>query len=377
MLKKKKELFDFLFPAAILLAATILFWIFPLDVKLQSFFFSSDNGWYLSNSAPWYFLYHYSNVPALILSVGSLILLGISFWKESLIRYRKIFLFFVLVMAIGPGLIINTILKDNWGRPRPRNIVEFNGNYKYEKPLGIDASSKGKSFPCGHASMGFYLLTPFFLLRKKKIKAAYIFLFLGLITGFAIGIARMVQGGHFASDVIWAGSLVYLTAAGIFYLLKLNEDIFFKTDKQTSSRKKATLILIIGLAVIALIMLLMLATPYSYKKEIDLSNSENLNEIVLITYRADVIFQHAESTKIEIEATGHGFPWSKLKTRIKEAENGILMKQRESGYFSEIDQQITIYTSDSIDVDFVIDIEQGNLIIPDSLQLDRSRILKR
>jgi len=36
-----------------------------------------------------------------------------------------------------------------------------------------------------------------------------------------MGLGRMIQGGHFASDVIWAGGLIYLIGLILYYLLGL------------------------------------------------------------------------------------------------------------------------------------------------------------
>ena len=36
-------------------------------------------------------------------------------------------LFLIATLALGPGLVTNVILKDNWGRPRPPEVTQFNG----------------------------------------------------------------------------------------------------------------------------------------------------------------------------------------------------------------------------------------------------------
>ncbi|MCF6187602.1 MAG: phosphatase PAP2 family protein, partial [Desulfobulbaceae bacterium] len=74
------------------------------------------------------------------------------------------------------------------------------------------------SFPSGHASIAFYTLGPWFILREKRRKAAAVFLFFGIGFGAAVGLARMLQGGHFLSDVLWAGGIVYLVG-GILALI--------------------------------------------------------------------------------------------------------------------------------------------------------------
>jgi membrane-associated PAP2 superfamily phosphatase len=41
---------------------------------------------------------------------------------------------------------------------------------------------------------------------------------LGLAYGTVMGIGRMVQGGHFATDVLWAWGLTYLTGLILAYI---------------------------------------------------------------------------------------------------------------------------------------------------------------
>lgn len=374
---------DFVPVIFIMAFLTYLFRMFPLDLLIQKQFYRAETGWFLQNAFPWKLLYHHSNLPGLVLAVGSLILLGISFWKQSLLKFRKIFLYFVLIMAIAPGLIINLVLKDNWGRPRPRNIIEFNGIYQYEKPLEIDKSSSGKSFPCGHASMGFYLIAPYFILRKKKKMLSQVFLVTGLLLGGLIGLARIVQGGHYASDVIWAGGIVYLTSAGIYYLLNLDKKLFLNSQKKLPTKKKLTIVFIIIIAIMALILLLLLSTPYQYSKTINLNDYDNPKTLNLSFRRAEIEFQSSDKNVIVLEATGHGFPWSKLKTKLKNDIDTLFVKQRESGYFTEVDQKIRINLSDSLIHSIILKLDEGNIVLSDftseveiKTQLKKGQIIK-
>ena len=54
-------------------------------------------------------------------------------------------------------------------------------------------------------------MAPAFFLYRRRNGWALAFLLLGLFAGCLIGMARMAAGGHFASDVIWAGGFVYFT----------------------------------------------------------------------------------------------------------------------------------------------------------------------
>ena len=171
---------------------------------------------------PWRFLYDYGTIPAIVLAAVSLLAFIGSFKIRKIVPYRKVCVFFVLLMLIGPGLVVNTIFKQHWGRPRPRHLEVFGGSKPFLYVWEKGTTGEGHSFPSGHASMGFFLLAPYFILRKRSKRWAILFLTVGLSAGLIMGLARMVQGGHFASDVIWSGGFVYLCGAGLSYLLRLN-----------------------------------------------------------------------------------------------------------------------------------------------------------
>jgi len=214
---------DLLIPLLLLALFTLLFRVTDLDLKLQDFFFVQGEGWVYGERNPWSFLYHYGTIPATVLAAGSFVVFVASFRLPRILPYRRKALFFVLLMIIGPGLVVNTIFKDHWGRPRPREIEVFSGHERFLPVWDKGVSGNGKSFPCGHASMGFYLFSPYFIFRRtSRIGWSVFFLNLGLGYGILMGISRMIQGGHFASDVIWSGGFVYLCAWGLCHLLRLD-----------------------------------------------------------------------------------------------------------------------------------------------------------
>ena len=97
------------------------------------------------------------------------------------------------------------------GTAAPYSTIPFGGDQKFLPVFQNGCSQDYASFPCGHASMGFYLMAPAFFLYRRRPRLAAAFLCLGLIAGFTIGMARIVEGSHFASDVIWSGGFVYFT----------------------------------------------------------------------------------------------------------------------------------------------------------------------
>ena len=93
--------------------------------------------------------------------------------------------------------------------------MQFRGERKFLPVLEWGHGQDEASFPSGHASMGFYLMAPAFVCYRRRPRLALGFLLLGLISGGIIGMARVVAGGHFPSDIVWAGGVVYFTALAL------------------------------------------------------------------------------------------------------------------------------------------------------------------
>jgi membrane-associated PAP2 superfamily phosphatase len=125
------------------------------------------------------------------------------------------------MLALGPGLLVNGILKPQWCRPRPCQTECFGGTQAFVGVWGMGSSQRSKSFPSGHASMGFFLMAPAFLLYRRRPRLAAGFVVLGLAAGLALGVTRVLQGAHFASDVVWAGGMVYLTGLSLLGVFRL------------------------------------------------------------------------------------------------------------------------------------------------------------
>jgi lipid A 4'-phosphatase len=129
---------------------------------------------------------------------------------------RRTALYLLLVMAIGPGILVNTVFKDHWGRARPSQIVEFGGAKQFTRAaLPSGECEKNCSFVSGHASVGFYFLALAFVWPRRRA----LWLALGTSFGLGIGLVRIMQGGHFFSDVIFCGIIVYLTARALHTLM--------------------------------------------------------------------------------------------------------------------------------------------------------------
>lgn len=215
--------FEFMVPLAVLLALTALFRATELDLQLSAYFYSPGEGWKYSSEEICSLVYDYGSWPGLALAIIAGITFLAGFLRRSLSIYRKQAMFFVLLLALGPGLIVNFILKDNAGRPRPREITVFGGTSQFLKPLDLGDAGNGQSFPSGHASMGFFLAAPYFVLRKTNSGWAPVWLIFGLAAGTGIGIVRMAQGAHFASDIVWSWGIVHLCAVTLSNSLNIEK----------------------------------------------------------------------------------------------------------------------------------------------------------
>jgi lipid A 4'-phosphatase len=192
------------------------------DLEIAKLFYSPKKGWFGGQEFPWYALYHYGNIPGIALAFGGLVVFLLSFFRKELWPYKKIGLFLVLFMILGPGLVVNTVFKNHWGRPRPADVINFGGTKPFHQAWEIGKAGQGQSFPSGHASVGFFLGAPFFILRKSRPKAAFSFLGLGTAFGVVMGAGRIIQGGHFLTDIIWSGLLIYLTGSALAYIFSFN-----------------------------------------------------------------------------------------------------------------------------------------------------------
>jgi lipid A 4'-phosphatase len=226
---KKNPILTILIPCLVLIIGTFAFRHTDLDITISKLFYIPEIGFFKKDSNPWIFLYHYGCFPGLLLALSGLFVFGIGLFSKKILPYRKIGLFLTLLMVIGPGLIVNSTFKNHWGRPRPREIANFGGEKTFLTVWEKGKTSEGRSFPSGHASAGYFLFAPFFFLSQIGKKGGSIFfLFLGLGYGTLMGIGRIAQGAHFASDVFWSAGFVYFTGVGLYHLLRFDKDIWWR-----------------------------------------------------------------------------------------------------------------------------------------------------
>lgn len=212
---------------AVAIVAAAVFTAFPdIDLWMSGLFYRPEGGFYLEDA--WWAVAIYDSIPIIAITVGVGSLL---FLIGNLVRKRQIgplsnrFLLFLLAaLAVGPGLVVNAGFKDNWGRARPRDVAEFSGEMHFTPALQpTDQCERNCSFVAGHPSVVFWLAALGFAAgaRKRRNRVFAAAAVLGLVAGFG----RIVQGGHFLSDVIFSGLAVFAVVWVLaMYVFKLDEE---------------------------------------------------------------------------------------------------------------------------------------------------------
>ncbi len=116
---------------------------------------------------------------------------------------------------IGVLIFVNLILKNLWGRARPNDILQLGGKETFSPWFEIsNACQTNCSFVSGDASVGFSIII-LYLITKKII-----FLYVSIVAGLVLGLIRIMAGGHFLSDIFFAGFLIVILNIILFVLYK-------------------------------------------------------------------------------------------------------------------------------------------------------------
>ena len=195
------------------LALTVLvFLLWPqLDVWVSTWFYDPVLQRFNPTHWPWVLAIH-EGFPVVeqVLFAFTLLAWGWSWWRPEPVSraWRRRCAAWMLLVILGIGVVVDWAFKDNVGRPRPEQIEAFAGHLPFVPVLQTSPHCDlNCSFVSGHAAGAFSLMAwsmwaPWSR-RKQWLRAS-----LGL--GLAIGLMRIAQGGHFLSDVLFAGWTIWL-----------------------------------------------------------------------------------------------------------------------------------------------------------------------
>jgi len=201
-------------------AISIIFYIRPLlDIEVMKFFYQEGVGFvHAHNSAVKYL---FRAVPILTIAYVVIIIAKTIYISiKDRTNFKKIFLHItvLLSLAVGSGVIVNLMLKDNFGRARPKQIKEFGALKEFSPVYQMsDQCIKNCSFSSGHAAAGFSFTTLAYLAPPALQLPIYFF---GIIFGLLVGFGRILQGGHFLSDVLTSAWIVLAVNYVLFSIYK-------------------------------------------------------------------------------------------------------------------------------------------------------------
>ena len=370
--------------AALSCATLILFIVTDLDIAAARWFYHPElpDPWPVAAEPLWYLFYR--SAPWI---TGSLAVVGTAALIAGLLRkearkFRIHGLFILLCVAIGPGLIVNGILKDHWGRARPRQIAEFGGRQQYTQPL-VPSGAHGKSFPCGHSSVGYLYASGWWLWRRKHPKIATLSLIAGITLGTMLGFGRMAAGGHFLSDILWSGLIALGVAHALYYYvlrIPAREDTVSTLYPLIEQNRRYRITAIAGAAILGLGILIggIVASPQyldlHYRTRLsDYPMKPDLIEITADKLDVELILVPGERDQVGSSGSLHGFglPVNELHMYWEYYEQPVprlRCRVVQRGWFPDLDGLARFTLPGDGLKKIVVRVEQGDIIVNKGLK---------
>ena len=199
----------------------VIFGAWPgLDLWVSGLFFASktgfdgfaSSGWNQLRLAIW-------RLSELVLALSILAYLTQLLVPFPLLRAtRRLSGFAALLYLLGPGLLVDVLLKPFWGRARPAQVSEFGGTLAFSPPHVLSHQCTSNcSFVAGEMAGAVALAVVLFLVldrMKGRISLSHRRIVQGLIllVPLFVGVQRIAAGRHFLSDVLLSTIFVLLCA---------------------------------------------------------------------------------------------------------------------------------------------------------------------
>lgn len=210
--------------AIVLVVAVVVgtvFAVYPqLDLKISGLFFDPARHKFVLDLKSWV------NVArnaarvfiALLVAPAVMALIGKAIFPDRrMLMGGRAALWLALTLALGPGIVTNTVLKDHWGRFRPAVVIPFGGPDPFLPWWDLRGRcSDNCSFIAGEPSGAFWTVAPAALAPPQWRAAAYT-----AVVGFGVGIGllRIAGGQHFFTDVVFAGVITFLVVWAVHGLI--------------------------------------------------------------------------------------------------------------------------------------------------------------
>lgn len=195
-----------------------------IDILITNLFYNED-GFYLANNLFGLIIYEgaYYLTIAVVVLLAVMLILNLTKNMHPFGLPRKAIIFFIVITIMAPGVIVNSILKEHSGRPRPAHVTEFGGTAIFQPPFTISNQCESNcSFVSGHASFAFTFMAIGLLFRGRVRRIIFTS---GFLFGAVVGFVRIFQGRHFFSDVVFAFFFTWLTITLIYKFFYPNDEL--------------------------------------------------------------------------------------------------------------------------------------------------------
>jgi lipid A 4'-phosphatase len=337
---------------AVSLALALATWIFhayDLDLRIQRLFVDESFRWSFGDHQPWRFFYRFGTVPGLLLTLIALAGLCRSLISRTRHPHHRKYMVILLTAVLGAGILINAVLKPYWGRPRPTQVMEFAGELEYRPVFQPGTPGKGRSFPCGHSTMGFIFVT-LFVFRKTSPLVGYGGLFFGLVYGGLLSLGRSLQGAHFISDSVWSLGLITLVSIAMHYWGVPWLDRLWGLGRELSVRRKRQILALSVVATLLISFLFLTRRTYYEYHHTELPITAQVQNLIVTSdfsySKADLVYR--DDSPPQLTVFSNGFGWTRATHRIEftlQVSGHRLYvsgKSFKNGYFSELTHTIEI-----------------------------------
>ncbi len=195
----------------------LVFGLYPqLDLRISGLFYDPVRRAWPADHTDLYSTYR--SLSSVVTAILVIIVVGASALalirrRESPLLTQRIAGVLMGSLLLGPGLIVNVLLKPYWGRPRPGEVTAFGGTLDFTawwNPHGQCDSNC--SFVSGETSLVVWLVAWALVLPARWRGPA---MAVAVLDTAFMGASRLVTGAHFASDVLFA---VLVTAWSIWLM---------------------------------------------------------------------------------------------------------------------------------------------------------------
>jgi len=190
----------------------VIFGIFPnLDLAISDLFYDHARGEFTPRLATFIFYARELGrciVGAFVLQAIVTLVIKLFLTQARMLMPARAVVLIITTFLLAPGLVANVLLKDHWGRPRPTEVTQFGGTQQFRAwwdPRGD--CEKNCSFVSGDGSAAFWTMAPAAVAPPAYRPIAYA---AALAFGVGIGSLRIMSGGHFFSDTVFAGVFAFL-----------------------------------------------------------------------------------------------------------------------------------------------------------------------